>query len=453
MSATPVVGAATRTPPLLGATAAPAMALPERAPQAGAAAHPFAELLRQNRLAEAPKSSEPSSTPDPVRQMPNAAHAQAQDGASSGARAAANASAQRDANQARARSAGASRPTARSTVPPVRPAGPAEEASGAQDEQGAEGTPASADSAVPAGAPAGARPEPAPRAAADGGASTGATGPQADSPARPATPAAAGEAADGGDATTATATAAPGSMTAGAREPRGGLPGAVAEAAAKRGVAAAATAWAAIREADAAGTAGATFAETLAESKAQSPAPPSSLLEPGSPLAAAGAAPLAEPARPATPGAQGAVASANLPVPVDSPEFAAAFGLQVSSLARDGVQHAELHLNPAEMGPVSIHITLEGSQARVDFGADLAATRQAIETGLPELASALRDAGFTLAGGGVAEHSRPGGGRGDDADPDRPTARRSGASTLARLDAAAQRATARTAVGGIDLYA
>ncbi len=109
--------------------------------------------------------------------------------------------------------------------------------------------------------------------------------------------------------------------------------------------------------------------------------------------------------------------AATLPVPVDSPEFAAAFGVQVSVFVREGVQQAELHLNPAETGPVSIAITLEGSQARVEFGADLAATRQAIENGLPALASALRDAGFTLAGGGVAQHSRSGGGGqgGDDA--------------------------------------
>ena len=105
---------------------------------------------------------------------------------------------------------------------------------------------------------------------------------------------------------------------------------------------------------------------------------------------------------------------ASLPVAVDSPEFAAAFGVQVSVFVREGVQHAELHLNPVETGPVSIAITLEGSQAHVEFGADLAATRQAIENGLPALASALRDAGFTLAGGGVAQHSRSGSGQGGD---------------------------------------
>jgi flagellar hook-length control protein FliK len=96
----------------------------------------------------------------------------------------------------------------------------------------------------------------------------------------------------------------------------------------------------------------------------------------------------------------------SLPTPVNAPAFREALGVQVSLLARDGVQTAELHLNPAEMGPVSIQIVMEGNQARVDFGADVAATRAAIEAGMPELASALLDAGFTLAGGGVSQHAK-----------------------------------------------
>ena len=122
---------------------------------------------------------------------------------------------------------------------------------------------------------------------------------------------------------------------------------------------------------------------------------------------------------------------------------------------REGVQHAELHLNPAETGPVSIAITLEGSQAHVEFGADLAATRQAIENGLPALASALRDAGFTLAGGGVAQHSRSGSGQGEDDPAGHGRSGRRGPAAATAIAAAAtvQRATHRVAAGGIDLYA
>ena len=90
--------------------------------------------------------------------------------------------------------------------------------------------------------------------------------------------------------------------------------------------------------------------------------------------------------------------------PVASPDFAQEMGLRITRLIDDGVQRAELHLNPAEMGPVSISIVLDGTQARIDFGADVAATRKAIEAGIPALASSLQDAGFTLSGGGVSQH-------------------------------------------------
>jgi flagellar hook-length control protein FliK len=101
--------------------------------------------------------------------------------------------------------------------------------------------------------------------------------------------------------------------------------------------------------------------------------------------------------------------------PVDDPRFREALGAQVNLLARDGVQSAELRLNPADMGPVSVQITMNGDQATVDFGADRAQTRQAIEAGWAELAASLRESGFTLSGGGVSSrHARDRAGGGDD---------------------------------------
>ena len=141
--------------------------------------------------------------------------------------------------------------------------------------------------------------------------------------------------------------------------------------------------------------------------------------------------------------------------PMNAPEFAQAFGLQVSLLVADGVQRAELHLNPADMGPVSIEITLDGTQAQVDFGADLASTRHAIEAGLPELASALQDAGFTLHGGGVSQHSARQQESGDGSDASfgqgsgRPAPVEAGSSTGST--AAARQRVAMT--GGVDVYA
>ena len=96
-----------------------------------------------------------------------------------------------------------------------------------------------------------------------------------------------------------------------------------------------------------------------------------------------------------------AAAEARIAVPTDSPAFAPALGAQVSLFAHNGVQTARLQINPAEMGPITVQIALDGNTARVDFQADRAATRDLIEASLPALASAMQDAGLTLTGGGV----------------------------------------------------
>jgi flagellar hook-length control protein FliK len=190
----------------------------------------------------------------------------------------------------------------------------------------------------------------------------------------------------------------------------------------------------------------ATFASALGDVlRAVEPSPSRSVRagEPAAPIVAGAPGEVRDLAAPATPVA--------LATPTDSPDFAAALGVQVSVLARDGVQHAELHLHPVETGPVSIRIEIDGTTARIDFGADLAATRHAIEQGLPELASALRDAGLTLAGGGVSQHagSRPRG-DGDGADGPRPQTPAATTSPTVTPVRAAQR---RIAAGGVDLYA
>jgi flagellar hook-length control protein FliK len=133
---------------------------------------------------------------------------------------------------------------------------------------------------------------------------------------------------------------------------------------------------------------------------------------------------------------------------LDDPLFPRTFGVQVSVLARDGVQQAELHLNPAETGPVSVQIVMDGTQARIDFGADAAATRDRIEHSLPDLAAALREAGLTLTGGGVSQHAH---GRGDSAGAPDPRPETTRVATDAEPTARAP--TRLVSAGGIDLYA
>jgi len=121
------------------------------------------------------------------------------------------------------------------------------------------------------------------------------------------------------------------------------------------------------------------------------------------PLAAAAQATGPGPA-PAGTAPMAPAAMLHLPVPLDDPGFGAALGTRVSLLARDGLQEAQLTLNPPEMGPVTVQIRVEGSAARVNFQAEVAATRDAISASLPALAGALQEAGLTLSGGGVSQH-------------------------------------------------
>jgi flagellar hook-length control protein FliK len=145
---------------------------------------------------------------------------------------------------------------------------------------------------------------------------------------------------------------------------------------------------------------------------ADTPRSPQQAAEPGpvgtTPLAAAGAAvaPASSFIAEARSTAAPTVAQARLDAAPGSPDFAPALGAQVSTFVRNGVQHAVLELNPAAMGPVSVQIQLDGNAAQVMLGASQADTRQALEQAMPQLAGSLREAGLTLAGGGVFDQPR-----------------------------------------------
>jgi flagellar hook-length control protein FliK len=74
--------------------------------------------------------------------------------------------------------------------------------------------------------------------------------------------------------------------------------------------------------------------------------------------------------------------------------------------AEQGTQALTLHLNPQELGPVSVSIELNGQSARIEFGASEALTRHHLEAALPGLTEALRADGVSLAHSGVHEASK-----------------------------------------------
>jgi flagellar hook-length control protein FliK len=105
----------------------------------------------------------------------------------------------------------------------------------------------------------------------------------------------------------------------------------------------------------------------------------------------------------ATPGlaAESVRVQATLGMPLHDPDFAAALGNQLAVWTRDGVQSAELQLNPAELGPVQVRIQLDGTLAQVQFGAEQAQTREVLQQAMERLATALEAEGLQLQGGDV----------------------------------------------------
>ncbi len=425
---------AAATAPLPGPPPTP----PERQPQATPTppAHPFAELLRQNRLAAAASSVATPKAPAPPEEE-HAAPAQPSEASTPAAPEAT--LAQHDAAAAKGRPA-----AARGAPRPSVPGAASRSSEAPEHDRGAQNADANATAAQPpdatalAGAVAAARADAAPPGEVEGGDADLGAGTKAAATIEASRRL---DAANAAGAPTLAGGSRPDRSAAAATPQRGA--GRSLEAATQRSVGGDADP---LHE-----PAVASLAEVLSAAKAAHEPRPSL---PGDP-AGAGASALAAPAAALTnvaPGSDATASVVTLATPVDASDFAAAFGAQVSVFVRDGVQHAELHLHPADMGPVSISITLDGTQARVDFGADLAATRQAIESGLPELASALSDAGFTLAGGGVAQHSRPGGGDAGEADSNR--SRATGAASRGSVvDAPATRQSRQIAVGGVDVYA
>jgi flagellar hook-length control protein FliK len=87
--------------------------------------------------------------------------------------------------------------------------------------------------------------------------------------------------------------------------------------------------------------------------------------------------------------------------PVGSAAFADEVTSRVTSLAQSGITQAQLQLNPTDLGPVQVHITMQSGQASVWFGATHSDTRAALEHSLPRLREMFASAGLPLSDSGV----------------------------------------------------
>lgn len=106
-------------------------------------------------------------------------------------------------------------------------------------------------------------------------------------------------------------------------------------------------------------------------------------------------------------GAAGGAVERPIDTPVTHEGFGEAVGVTISQLVRDGVHEARLQLNPAELGPVSVHIAMNGQEARIELGAAHAQTRALLDASLPALTEAFRADGLVLAASQVSDWQDP----------------------------------------------
>lgn len=90
---------------------------------------------------------------------------------------------------------------------------------------------------------------------------------------------------------------------------------------------------------------------------------------------------------------------------LNTPAWSRVVSSRVVWMAREGVQQAELKLNPASLGSVEVRLNINNDQASVTFLAQNAATRDALEQAMPRLRESLADNGMSLAHSEVGQQA------------------------------------------------
>ncbi len=92
--------------------------------------------------------------------------------------------------------------------------------------------------------------------------------------------------------------------------------------------------------------------------------------------------------------------------PVGSAGWSDGFAQQVTLIVKDGEQSAQLRLDPPNLGPLEVRLSIAPDRdgvAHAQFVSAHAAVREAIEAALPQLRAVLADSGITLGQASVGE--------------------------------------------------
>ena len=121
------------------------------------------------------------------------------------------------------------------------------------------------------------------------------------------------------------------------------------------------------------------------------------LADPATSLPAANAQAMAQSASSAiTPTPMAPTNQSTIAAPLGSPAWPAEFTQKINWVSTQQNQVAELHLNPPDLGPMSVTITINDNQATALFSSPHSAVREAIENAMPKLRESLADNGIML---------------------------------------------------------
>lgn len=170
------------------------------------------------------------------------------------------------------------------------------------------------------------------------------------------------------------------------------------------------------------------------------------------PLAAAAAPGLAlTPAAPVSATAPADLPRLDIKLPLQHSDWASEFSQRVVFSIGRGLQAAELRLNPEELGPISVKVSLDHNEASITFVTLHPQVRTMIEQALPLLRDSLQQAGLQLGEAAVSSGDLPQGQQRDGQAPAAGTAHNRRSAPEVLLVAAPAAHTASTLL--IDTYA
>ena len=91
-----------------------------------------------------------------------------------------------------------------------------------------------------------------------------------------------------------------------------------------------------------------------------------------------------------------AVIATTIDVPVFDENWGNALQDRVMWMTTRNIQNAEIRLNPAELGPIRVQVSVQDDAAQLTFAAQHAQTRDALEVAMPRLREMLSENGLSL---------------------------------------------------------